>query len=104
MKSKPVSNETLLAQLKWRYATKKFDPTKKISAEDWRTLEEALVLTPSSFGAQPWKFFVVTTPALKSKLVAASWGQKQPEECSHMLVLAIKKDHGIFSKRRHAFY
>src|SRR4029079_14799598 len=89
-----VSNETLIQQLKWRYATKKFDPSKKIPAEDWRTLEEALVLTPSSFGAQPWKFFVVTTQALKDQLVGASWGQKQPGDCSHMRVLAIRKDFG----------
>ena len=47
---KPVSNETLIAQLKWRYATKKFDPTRRIPDADWRALEEALVLTPSSFG------------------------------------------------------
>ena len=91
---KAVSNETLLAQLKWRYATKKFDVTKKIPAQDWRTLEEALVLTPSSFGAQPWKFFVVISPELKASLVPASWGQRQPAECSHMLVLAIKKNLG----------
>jgi nitroreductase len=88
--AKPVSNETLIRQLKWRYATKKFDPSKRISETDWLTLEEALVLTPSSFGLQPWKFFLVETPELKEKLVAASWGQSQPRDASHMLVLAIK--------------
>lgn len=92
--AKAVSNETLIRQLKWRYATKKFDPSKRIPEADWLTLEEALVLTPSSFGVQPWKFFHVETPALKEKLVAASWGQSQPRDASHMLVLAIKKNLG----------
>src|SRR5213595_2571565 len=89
---KPVSNETLIRQLKWRYATKKFDPSRRIPDDDWRALEEALVLTPSSFGMQPWKFFVVDTPELKVKLVSASWGQKQVQDASHTLVLAIKKN------------
>ena len=50
---KPVSNEIVLRQLQWRYATKKFDPGKQISNEDWSTLEQSLVLAPSSFGLQP---------------------------------------------------
>ena len=89
---KAVSNETVIQQLKWRYATKKFDATKRISDADWKTLEEVLVLTPSSFGLQPWKFFVVVTPALKEKLVPVSWGQMQVKEASHTLVMAIKKN------------
>ena len=56
-----ISPESLLAQLKWRYATKKFDAAKKIAAKVWSALEEALVLTPSSFGLQPWKFIVITS-------------------------------------------
>lgn len=86
-----VSNDTLLAQLKWRYAVKKFDATKRIPDDVWKTLEEALVLTPSSFGVQPWKFYVVTNPAKKEQLVAASWGQSQVKDCSHMVVFAVKK-------------
>ncbi len=91
---KAVSNETLIRQLTWRYAVKKFDPSKRISDADWKSLEEALVLTPSSFGVQPWKFFLVETPALKEKLVGASWGQAQVRDASHTLVMAIKKDMG----------
>lgn len=94
MTTKTVSNETLLRQLNWRYATKKFDPTRKISAEDWNTLEQALVLTPSSFGLQPWKFFVVNTPEIREKLVPASWNQRQIVDASHLLVFAIKKQLG----------
>ena len=71
MNTKPVSNETLLRQLHWRYATKKFDPTKPIVDDDWAALEQSLVLAPSSIGLQPWKFVVVTDPDTKSRLVPA---------------------------------
>ena len=86
-----VPAETVLAQLKWRYATKKFDPARKIPTDVWSVLEQALVLTPSSYGLQPWKFYVVTDAAVKAKLPAYSWGQSQPQDCSHMVVLTIKK-------------
>jgi len=89
---KPISNELLLQQLQWRYATKKFDSIKKISPEDWHTLEEALLLTPSSFGLQPWRFYVVTDPHLRQKLVPISWGQTQVVDASHLVVFAVKKD------------
>ncbi|HEY3400835.1 MAG TPA: NAD(P)H-dependent oxidoreductase [Geothrix sp.] len=87
-----ISGESLLQQLTWRYATKKFDASKKISAADWAVIEEALVLTPSSYGLQPWKFIVVTDPALKAKLRPASWNQSQVEDCSHLVVLTAKQD------------
>ncbi len=87
-----VSGDVIQAQLEWRYATKKFDPTRKISAADWQVLEQSLVLTPSSFGLQPWHFFVVTDPAVRAQMPPMSWGQTQPVECSHMVVFAIKKD------------
>ena len=89
-----ISPESLLAQLKWRYATKKFDAAKKIAANVWTALEEALVLTPSSFGLQPWKFIVITDAAVKQKLVPISWNQKQPAECSHHVVFAVRKHVG----------
>jgi nitroreductase len=87
-----ISGGSLLEQLNWRYATKKFDPTKKISPADWAVIEQALVLTPSSYGLQPWKFIVVTDPALKAKLRPASWNQSQVEDCSHLVVLTAKQD------------
>jgi nitroreductase len=82
----------LLAQLQWRYATKQFDATKKIPAEHWSALEEALVLTPSSFGLQPWKFIVVTDQGVKEQLLTASWKQSQPSDCSHHVVFAAKNE------------
>ena len=94
MTTKPGLNDTILQHLQWRYATKKFDPTKKISSTDWKTLEEALVLTPSSFGLQPWKFIVITDPKVKSELKPVSWNQQQFIDCSHVVVFAIKKNMG----------
>ena len=83
--------ETLLAQFNWRYATKKFDPAKKIAPDVWAALESALLLTPSSFGLQPWKFIVITDPAVRQKLVPVSWNQTQPVDCSHHVVFAVRK-------------
>jgi nitroreductase len=91
---KPITADTLLEALNWRYATKKFDPTKKIPADTWATLEQALVLAPSSFGLQPWKFIVVQDPATRQKLSAASYGQTQPVECSHYVVFTVRKNLG----------
>ena len=84
--------EQVLEQLNWRYATKKFDPNKKIPEAVWKVLEQSLVLAPSSFGLQPWKFIVVRNPQIREQLVEHSWGQKQVVEASHLVVLAIKKD------------
>lgn len=101
MSTKPVSNETLLEQLNWRYATQRFDPTRKIADVEWRALEQALVLSPSSIGLQPWKFLVVTDAAVKAGLRAASWRQPQPEECSHFVVFAVRKDLDAGHVERH---
>ena len=60
----------LIEQLNWRCATKQYDPARKISAADWAALEEALVLSPSSLGLQPWAFLVVDDPAVSLKHAA----------------------------------
>jgi nitroreductase len=91
MTTKPTDNDTLLQQLQWRYATKAFDPAKKISAADWATLEQALILTPTSYGFQPYRFVVITDQPTKEKLVPFSWNQKQPAESSHFVVFAAKQ-------------
>jgi len=88
----PILPNVVIDALKWRYATQKFDPLKKISEPTWAALEEALVLAPSSFGLQPWKFAVVQDPAIRESLAAASWGQRQPVDCSHFVVFALRKN------------
>ena len=84
--------DALVEKLKWRYAVKKFDPSRKIPAEQWQALESALILSPSSFGLQPWRFIVVDDPAVRRRLQAASWNQSQVVEASRLVVFAIKKD------------
>src|SRR5438046_377762 len=69
----PVSPDTVLAQFRWRYATKKFDPARKIAPELWAKLEQAPLLAPSSYGLQPWKFVVVTDPEMRKKLHPVSY-------------------------------
>jgi nitroreductase len=87
-----VSTDQLLASLRWRYATKRFDATRIIPAAAWDAIEESLVLTPSSFGLQPWKFLVITDPGVRSNLLAESWNQTQVTEASHYVVLAARTD------------
>ena len=82
----------LIETLNWRYATKQFDPSKKIPAPVWVALEDALILTPSSYGLQPWHFFIVTDPKLKAALRPHSWDQPQVTDCSHHVVFATRRD------------
>lgn len=83
--------QQLVQQLRWRYATQKFDPTRAIAPSVWEALEQSLVLTPSSFGLQPWRFVVVTDPDVRRQLVACSFGQGQVRDASHVVVFAIRK-------------
>jgi nitroreductase len=97
----PIAPAQLTAALHWRYAVKKFDPAKRIPAEIWSALEEALVLTPSSIGLQPWRFVVVTDPAVKARLAPAAWNQPQVADCSHFVVFAVHRDLGGAHVQRH---
>jgi len=72
----------------WRYATKKFDATKKVSAEDLDTLKEAIRLSASSFGLQPYKVIIIENPELRAQLQPAAWGQSQIVDASHLIVFA----------------
>jgi nitroreductase len=90
--SQATSPEAALQQLKWRYATKQFDPSRKIPDDVWEVLEQSMVLAPSSFGLQPWKFFVVESPDLRQQLLEASWKQAQVVDASHLVVFAVKKN------------
>jgi nitroreductase len=88
----PIATTELLAALNFRYATKAFDPARKIPAETFAAIKTSLALTPSSFGLQPWKFLVVDSPDLREKLRAASWGQPQVTDASHLVVLTARTD------------
>ncbi|MEP6806199.1 MAG: NAD(P)H-dependent oxidoreductase [Flavobacterium sp.] len=79
---------TLLENLNWRYATKKFDATKKISSEDLNTLKEAVRLAASSYGLQPYKVVIVENPEIKEQLKAAAYGQTQITDASQLFIFA----------------
>lgn len=89
-----LTPDQLLAQLRWRYAVKKFDPAKKVEPALWQQLEQVLQLSPSSYGLQPWLFVVVTDPAVRAKLKDAAWGQAQITDASHLVVFCVKKGMG----------
>jgi len=79
---------TFLDNQNWRYATKKFDATKKISTEDLNTLKEAIRLSSSSYGLQPYQIIIVENPEVREKILAASYGQRQVVDASHLIVFA----------------
>lgn len=72
----------------WRYATKKFDASKKVTAEDLATLKEAIRLSASSYGLQPYKVFIIENPEIRAQLQPASWGQSQIVDASQVIVFA----------------
>jgi nitroreductase len=82
----------LLDALQWRYATKIFDATKKIPADLWSALEKTLVLTPTSYGLQPYQFLIVQDAATRAALLPHSWGQKQVVDCSHYVVFTARTE------------
>ncbi|MDI5887753.1 NAD(P)H-dependent oxidoreductase [Flavobacterium yafengii] len=79
---------TFLENQNWRYATKKFDATKKITTEDLNTLKEAIRLSSSSYGLQPYKVIIVENPELRANIQPAAWGQSQITEASHLIIFA----------------
>lgn len=80
-----LSPSDLSAALRWRYATKKFDP-RRLSDAQWAALADSLVLAPSSFGLQPWRFLVVEDPSVRARLREHSWNQTQVTDASHLVV------------------
>lgn len=81
-------NSDLIAQLNWRYATKKMDPSKVVSEETVDRILESIRLTASSSGLQPYEVLVVTNPELRAQIKPNAWGQAQVTDCSHLLVFA----------------
>lgn len=79
---------TFIENQNWRYATKKFDATKKISAEDLKILKEAIRLSASSYGLQPYKVLLIENPEVRKQLQPVSWGQSQIVDASHLFVFA----------------
>lgn len=90
IESPELDPTALEAALRWRYATKSFDPARKIPSAQWHALQESLRLAPSSFGLQPWRFIVVENPQVRADLRAKSWDQSQVVTASHLVVIASR--------------
>ena len=82
----------IIESLQWRYATKKFDPNKSVSAKDLQTILEAGNLAATSYGLQPVEFVVVSDPELRQLLVPFSYNQPQVGQASHVIVIAVRTD------------
>ncbi len=78
----------------WRYATKKFDTTKKVATTDLEILKKAISLTATSYGLEPYKILIIENQDIKNQLVAASWGQQIVADASHLIVFANILDFG----------
>ena len=78
----------LIQKLQWRYAAKKLDPARPVPDEKVERILEAVRLTASSSGLQPYELIVVTNPELRAQIKPHAWGQQQITDCSHLLVFA----------------
>lgn len=87
-----LTPQQLEAALRNRYATKQFDPLRKIAPDAWHALRQALVLAPSSFGLQPWRFLDVRNPEIRTNLREVSWNQPQLTDADRLVVLATRTD------------
>jgi len=88
----PLAPGALDAALNWRYAVKTFDASRRIDAPSWAALENSLVMSPSSYGLQPWKFLVITDGALRAELRPHSWNQSQITDSSHLVVFLAQRE------------
>lgn len=91
-KSKKSSKMNIINSLEWRYATKKFDPSKKLCRKQIETLKKAFNLTATSFGLQPIKLIIIENKEIQEKFVPLSFNQRQVADASHLLILCIDED------------
>lgn len=83
---------SIIENLKWRYATKKFDNNKQLPEKKLNILKEAFNLTALSYGLQTLKLVVVKDKNLREKLVEHSYEQRQVVDASHLLVICIQNE------------
>lgn len=82
----------IIDSLKWRYATKKFDPNKRLTDEQIDILKKAFTLTATSFGLQPLKLIVISNKRLQKEFIPLAFGQRQVADASHLLVICINEN------------
>ena len=84
--------QKIIEDLTWRYATKKFDPTRKISDTEFDVVKSSLHLVPTSYGLQPFKFLLIESKEVREQLMKASYGQQQVIDASHLIVLCSYRE------------
>lgn len=83
---------SIIQDLQWRYATKKFDANRKVSQENIEIIKESIRLVPTSYGLQPYKVFIIENQKIKESLLDASYNQNQIVDCSHLIVICAYID------------
>ena len=78
--------------LQWRYATKKFDPQRTLTEEHVSLALETLRMAPSSYGIQPWRFYLIEDSAMRKDIRAFAWGQSQVTDASHLIAIATRTE------------
>lgn len=87
-----MNREEVVALQHQRYATKKFDPTRRISDEDWAALVEVGRLAPSSLGFEPWKMLLLNNEEMKQDLKSMAWGAvSMLDGASHFVIYLARK-------------
>ncbi len=88
-----ITKQEVLDAALYRCAIRDYDPTKKISEENFNAILELARLSPSAMGTEPWKFLVVQNPQIREKLKPVSWGMKtQLDDVSHLVFLLAHKN------------
>jgi len=85
-------NNRIIGDLNWRYATKRYDPTKKVSKEEINLIKESIRLTPTSYGLQPLKFLFIENKQIRERLLPFSYNQRVIVDASHLIVIASHID------------
>ncbi len=102
IKELSAGSEALHERLQWRYATKKFDAAKKVTQDKIERIIEAVRLTPTSSGLQPFELILITNDVIRQRIREVAWGQAQITDCSHLLVFAAWDD--ITPERVHMMF
>ena len=87
-----MNREEVVSLQHRRYATKKFDPARRISDEDWASLVEVGRLAPSSLGFEPWKMLLLNNEEMKQDLKSMAWGAvSMLDGASHFVIYLARK-------------
>jgi len=83
--------KNIISALEWRYATKVFDSSRKLSNKQVSDLKKATQLSASSYGLQPYKVLIISDKSIMEKLKPASYGQAQVQDSSHLFLFCAMK-------------